>query len=157
MIDQFYKSRRLRLNEGGFRNYTGHIGLVEFVDGVSVSLVGWRETALVGSLMAVEDADIPGYQVGPAADALRSEDMSSDTDAAYLETVDRGLHVNAEGSPTDARYTREELEAIADKEGLAGVRELARRWGRTGRSVRDCLDAILDAQGANPVLAAQAV
>jgi hypothetical protein len=45
------------------------------------------------------------------------------------------------------RYTREELEALADKGGLPAVREIARMWTRTGRSIQECIEAVLEAQG----------
>lgn len=138
-----YRPRRLRLM-GDFANYTGPIGVVQFTDGISDGPVVWHEALRIGSAMMVEDADMPGYQISAAADMNRNLDRTIDD--PIIGQLDRGEHVNAEGSPVVERYTREQLEAIADAKGLSGVRDLARRWGRTGRAISECIDAILEAQ-----------
>ena len=139
-----YRPRRIRLMQPDFQHYSGPIGLVNFENGVSTEAVSWIEAGRIGAIMSIEDANEPGFQISPAAEMTRHLDRTSDD--KMVKALHAGTHVNAEGAAVMERYTREELEDIADKQGLSGVRELARRWGRTGRSILECINETLDAQ-----------
>lgn len=144
MSDTF-RPRRMRLTEPSFAHYTGPIGSFEFVDGVSKDIIIWYEANRIGSCIQAEDADVPGWVINPAAEHDRTINRSADS--PIVIAVSEGKHINAEGSPLIRRYSREELEELADKDGLIGVREVARVWGRTGRSIAECIDGVMDAQG----------
>jgi len=143
-MSETFRPRRLRLVQPDFAHYTGPIGGIEFIDGVSEHLVVWHEALRIGSSIHCEDADVPGFQINPSSELARTRDR--DASDPIVDAVSRGEHVNPEGSPLVDRYTREELEEIADKKGLTGVREIARLWSRTGRSIQECITAVLEAQ-----------
>ena len=47
----------------------------------------------------------------------------------------------------DKEWTREELEAIADKEGIAGLRKIATPMGIKGQSVPSLIDKVIELVG----------
>ena len=141
MNTDLFRPRRVRIVEPGLVGSTGFIGYTEFKDGVSVAPVTWREAQLLGSSFRIEDADEPGYLISPVAETERTRERPADDPVCKL--VDEGKHMVGE---TQVRHTREQLEEIADKKGLSGVRDIARIWGRTGRSIVECVNAVLDAQ-----------
>lgn len=141
MDEHTFKPRRLKIVEPGWEGYSDMFGLVLFKDGVSVEPVGWREASLIGGLVRIEDANEADFQINSGAEYNRVKDRT--TDSPVVSAVDRGTHVVDEAH---ARYTRKQLEELADEKGLAGVREVARLWGRTGRSINECIDAVLTAQ-----------
>jgi hypothetical protein len=150
MNTDLYKPRRLKILDPGLSDYTGSFGSVEFVHGTSVGEVSWREGVALGSITQIVDADDLTYQINPAADHDRMRETTSDDPVvqAFGKTV-----VNPEGELKSAamqKFTREELEKIADEKGLAGVRNIANAVGRTGRSIVQCIDNILDEQGNDP-------
>ena len=146
-MSAMYKPRRLRMMDKGAENITSRLGMVDFVDGVSTAPVTYLEAMVLGGIYHLEDADEPGYQISPASQMLRGSDFGPEnSDVVAFGNCE---HVNVDGSPVIQRYTAEELEGVADKEGLAGVREIARAWGQTGRSIKECIDAVLLAQGDN--------
>ena len=141
-----YKSRRLRIVDKSLENYTGLLGTVEFEHGVSVDLVPWIEAGRLGAIVHIEDADQEDYQVSESAEIERSQDLAADD--IRVTDFDRSHQLDGETKLALDHYTREQLEAIADKEGLAGVRELARQRGGTGRSILECIESVLKNQAA---------
>lgn len=139
-----YKPRRLRIIDSNLATYTGPIGLTEFIDGVTTEPVDWIEAARIGATIHVEDADIPGYQVNEAAENRRCRDMPAD--AERVAAFDKAFQIEGDIKLGIDHYTRAELEEIADKQGLAGVRELARAAGGTGRSILECINVVLSMQ-----------
>ena len=145
-MSAIYKPRRLRIVEPGFESVTDRIGLVDFVDGVSTQPVNYQEASIIGANFRTEDADESGYQISPAATMDRFQHTTIEDDV--VRAFGAGEHVNLNGGAVMERFTLTELEAIADRNGLSGVRDIARAWGETGRSIKECIDAILTAQGA---------
>ena len=139
-----YKPRRLRIMDPGLDNYTGPIGPIDFVDGVSVDAIDWIEAGRLGANLHVEDADREGHQINEAAEILRSRELNADDDRVVK--FNQSFQLDGETKIGIEHLSREELEAIADKDGLAGVRELARKWGGTGRSINECIEAVLRGQ-----------
>ena len=138
------KPRRLRLVGRGMHNYNGDIGGIAFEEGVSVHPVGWLDAQRIGSVMLVEDADIPGYQVNPAAEMQRIRGTPA-TDP-QVQAVGKAVVVNGEITQIASRYTLAELEVIADEKGLQGLRDIGAQWGIGARSIRDLINRILSAQ-----------
>lgn len=135
------KPRRLRIIERGLTTFTGILQGVDFVDGVSEHPVGWREAAIIGGAMQVEDADKEGYQVNPVLTINRLRDTSvNDPHVLHAERNMYNAHVKMEF------YTRKQLEAIADRSGLQGLREIAAVWQTGARSINDIILRILEAQ-----------
>jgi hypothetical protein len=138
------KPRKLKIVEPGLERYTGPIGSYNFVDGLSEHPVGYMEAQRIGAAMRVEDADEEGFQVSPAANMYRVRDVPADDPEvlAFGKTVE----VDGKAVAINERFTREQLEGIADKKGLAGLREIATRWSASARSINDMIDRIIEAQ-----------
>ena len=147
---QGFKARRLKIIEKGLDNYTGLFGDVDFVDGVSSDLVGWQEAHRLGANVQIVDADNLDYQIGPVAEYERN--LNTPADAHVVKAVDGGvIQPNGEIKLAVQRFSPEELENLASEKGLHGIRELARAHGKTGRSIQDCIEVILEAQGDTPI------
>lgn len=89
------------------------------------------------------------------ADAATAEAI----DSAALTVVSEAPEVKEESEPTPepepepepksaetGKYTREALEAIADKRGLKGLREIGEELGIKGKSIPELIDRILKGQ-----------
>lgn len=148
-----FRPRRIKITEPNFLNMSGYFGTIEFADGVSVDPVPWQEQQRLGGLIRFVSAedDESEAQIGPAAELIRNRNMGADDERA--QGVDRGV-MGADGAVRLAGefYTRDQLEEIADKKGIAGLRDVARAWGVKGRSINEMITEILTAQdkGANP-------
>lgn len=145
-----FRPRKLRIVESGWANYTGTFGNVDFLDGISVDPVPWREQQRLGGLIRMESAEEEDEQaeIGPAAELIRNRDLS--TDDPIVAGADVIVRIGDEDRLAAANHTREELEDLADKRGLAGLREVAVGWGVIGRSIPDLITKILQAQGVEP-------
>lgn len=144
---------RMKITQEGWAGFTGNIGQVEFVDGVSTE--AWNNTFIdrVACSVAVVDADSDeplGIQHRMiAAKSVRMEvveEMPNPTD----EEIAADLAAEAELPPveTEKFHTAEELEAIADADGIAGLRVIGAKLRVKGRAIPELIGDILKAEGA---------
>lgn len=141
-----HRPRRLRLIEAGWEGFSDFFGTVQFKDGVSVEPVAWVEQQRLGGMIRMVSAEDGENDagVGPAEDLTRGRDRLHTP-----ELVDAGktiIQANGVITVAGALMTRQELEAVADAKGLAGLRDVAKPWGVTDRSVIGLINAILRAQ-----------
>lgn len=154
-------------------NTTGYIGPILFENGVSVGLVSPRQAnqfraIMTGVTIVQDDGVTPDdalnaiFPVQPLGAYI---DMGIDPPSIYL-TDWQGQYPEGYGPPREQpvqeqepeqppappepepevpKWTRQELEAIADKEGIAGLREISERHGIKGRAIVELIDAILAA------------
>lgn len=159
-----FKSRRIRIVEAGWETYTGFFGTAEFVDAVSVHPIAWVEQQRLGGIIRMEsfEEDEVDTQIGPSAELLRNRELT--TEDARVQGADRAIEINGETRLASTIYTREELEEIADRKGINGLRDIGSGWGVIGRSINELIGRILNAQtlsdpapkGETPVEAAPA-
>ncbi|WP_026610714.1 hypothetical protein [Methylocaldum szegediense] len=144
---------KIRLIEPGFESFTGNFGGAEFVDGVSVENLSKREVNQISCNIRCEAVDDEGNATGQAISvaesiiAYKAHTLSEIDPKALAETppsVPNELASSA-STPTNI-YTREQLEAIADQKGIAGIREIADPLGIKGRSIVELIDEILTKQ-----------
>ena len=152
---------KIKLIEPGYETYTGFFGIVEFENGVSTHDVSSIEASLLSSILQVEDADT-GEKVGQnelerqnwgrAAESTRlptQAEIDAENGAGSIDMETLGAVAQAIVNlitPEKKTYTREELEAIADKRGIAGIREVADQFDIKGTSIVKLIDAIMAAQ-----------
>ena len=135
---------KLRLTEPGFATYTGQMGVVDFVDGLSV-----------GDVLTID-----GIRISAAIRAEWEDGTASNVGEMYLNCMDVPAHVGtqdfqpvaavdpvektvvAEAAPA-VQHTKESLAAVADKQGIAGLREIADSLGIKGMSINGLIDSIL--------------
>lgn len=147
---------RLKLANPAWAGYTGTIGTVDFVNGVSAYPVPRQIADRISAAIRMIEVDEDGNEVKAAGVANRLI-----ADAAMRAPVPAALKVQSEDerkaedlddtlknnkAPTDKFYTHEELQAIADEKGIKGLREVAAPWNVKNKAIPGLIEAILGAQ-----------
>lgn len=138
---------KLKITEPGWAGYTGPLGYVEFVNGVSVDEVGRADAAALAGIVSIEEV---GTGKNPSDSQRmidsRAESLAVDAPvAAVLEPV---------VAAPSAEHTRESLEAVADASGIKGIREIADPMGLKANSMTELIDKILNKQSTDAADAA---
>lgn len=131
---------RVKIVEVGFDSFNGDIGGIEFESGVSTRELSPLEINRISAAMRVETLD--GDQLGMAAvlAANMNTEMSSE-----LETIIVGETSETEkDAVVESQYTKESLAEIADKKGIAGLREIADPLGIKATSIAALIEGILE-------------
>lgn len=148
-------SHKVKLTAPGWENYTGDFAAAQFVDGVSVTPLPRIMSDRIGAILQCELIDADDKSTGQAGEAARSigatriempseklEVMTPEAAAAERKAaMDRMLK-----NPASKLYTEQELEEIASKTGLKGLREIGDKWGVKERSITKLIHLILTAQ-----------
>lgn len=156
---------KLRITQPGFESYSGQMGMILFENGISVYDVQERDALRLSALFGCEWEDksnvtITRVEVEPSAPVGR-ETFIAQTDGKpervggndgetvfYEQTVaDGDIPVKVTN-----RYTRAQLERIADKNGIAGIRDVAGPLGIRGTSINGLIEEILAVAGENEKL-----
>jgi len=144
---------KLKIAEPGYDTFTGAFGLVQFENGVSVDHVSMKDAFQLSALIQMVDAetgDSISMLNGDEADRLATARVEYYPSVAEVEAQKQNAE-SAEPSVEVAQaYTREELESIADKEGIAGLRKIGDALNLKGTSVAKLIDAILANRGSAP-------
>lgn len=152
---------KIRLTEPGFENYGGQMGLLNFVDGLSTDDVDIRKAIRLSAVMLCEweDGTSPSITQSlldnsdtPAPMQSSAQDGSQhDLEAKNIEVKAPLAMVEQKQPPATALETkapaisREELEAVADKLGLKGLRTIGDPLGVKSNSIKELIAAILKA------------
>ncbi|MFA9261783.1 MAG: hypothetical protein ACEQSB_00285 [Undibacterium sp.] len=146
---------KLKLTRSGYEDFTGHLGRIEFQDGVSVEDVGARDSdRLVACGFSVVNSETD-EELGVAARLVSDmqmrqpviEPLDRQTKEEKAEE-DRIVLLRLNKAPTDKFYEAEELDAVADKSGIKGLREIAELWKIKSRSIPEMIGLIMGAQNA---------
>lgn len=127
----------LKITEAGYDNFCGHFGTIEFVDGVSTHPVTSLEALRMQALLRVES-------IGDEVDETFDMKVTFES-AAPQRQPEVGHEPAPEAALAAKKWTRDELEAIADKHGIKGLREITSAMGISGKSISDLISAILAA------------
>jgi hypothetical protein len=143
---------KLRLTQSGFEHYTGQMGVIQFEDGLSTGDVLHIDATRVAGVMGAEWEN--GQPANVSQLYLDAMDHRAPTDeeqrAAANSDVPKSIDMDEVKEKAEAlgkTYTEEELAAIADKEGINGLRAIADPLGVKGNSIRGLMDVILKAAG----------
>lgn len=146
---------KLKITSPGYGKFSGFMGGVLFENGVSVDDVSDAEARALGSIMRVESVDT-GMQQGDAADLARNRHTPAGKIARFSKSSEQpapSKPLSVPETPAAAseapskKYTKAELETIADMHGINGLREIGEPLGLRGRGIKELIDAIIDAQG----------
>ncbi|OAD82877.1 hypothetical protein ATN89_17495 [Comamonas thiooxydans] len=130
--------KHLKITEAGYEGFSGYFGIIAFKDGISASPVSDIEFKRMQALLRVEQhGDEITDTNEPAVVTLKSAAAAPAPEP--LVTVD-------EKPAAGEAWTRDALEAVADKSGIKGVREIAAPLGVSGKSITDLITGILAAQ-----------
>jgi hypothetical protein len=150
-----------RLASEGFKSYTGIFGGVQFENGETNQELTLRQVNNIGGIVVLEKVLENGdyFQVGPHSTDPVSIDyvrhLAEENNIAYQATlaVNEDKPVDEKISPaiiapligeTNLLFSREQLEEIADKSGISGLRELSDGYGIKARSVAEIINALLE-------------
>lgn len=139
-----YQSQRIRITEKGWENFSSHFGGVEFVNGLSVEPVSPSVMNHLGSIIRVEAVDSMA-QVGYAKVVKDSQNTGAAVQKELERTSENGQSKSKLEKPTVVvtdRYSKVDLEAIADEKGITGLREIASKLGLKGRGIAELIDEI---------------
>lgn len=147
----------LKITMAGMETYTGFIGMVEFENGVSKTPVPQIIADRVSAAIPMVEIDEAGdeRQANPAARMGSYQDielpvadpLSRATDAELAEEQ-RRIAMEQLKCPADRFYTVEELEEIADKEGIKGLRRISDLWNVKDRAIPNLIRETIKAQAA---------
>ena len=141
------KPAKIRLLEKQFVGYTGILCGVQFENGVSVSELPFIDQQRICASMRAETVE--GNNVSPSASYSQRNALSAnkivEPSAPKIESLQRDKREPEKGSMQ--RFTREELESIADCEGIAGLRQIGNKIGVKAKGIGEMIEGILKAQG----------
>lgn len=150
---------KIRLIGNGYDKMTGAFGDVEFKDGVSVGHVSDIQARFYASITSIENVDTgedPGDNARfQAAMEMRAETVNLPTLAELEAAAGKPLLGDSSKEPKvmdepkeepSVEYTREQLEAVADKGGIAKLREIADKFGVKSTSIPKLIDGVMKAQ-----------
>lgn len=159
---------QVKITDPGFAGFTGHFGTVWFEDGVSEHISS-AEAERLGCIVKCETLEGQNPSATQRMvdiqqknlDELLAEgkgvvgaDRNAEQKPAQVEQPagDQADQVNqpvakteeatvatAGGKPT---FTRKQLEELADKEGIAGLRNIGSQYGVKGRSIVEIIDEL---------------
>lgn len=138
---------KIKLIESGWISFTGMLGVVEFADGVSVQDVSHAEASRLASIVQVETLD--GVNPSPAQQILDA--WTGDMGNATTDTADKTPAVPA---AVGKSWTSAELEELADKSGIKGLREVAEPLGLRGNSIVELIAKVVAATATSEAPAA---
>ena len=148
-------SKRMRLVQTGYENYTGPIGPFEFEDGVSVEHIPlFQRDRLAVAFQLVEINDDGTEQgAGPAERLLRDKVIEAESTAplerqAPDEKQREELSVLMKGEKIPVLRSEANLNAVADNQGIAGLRLIAEEWNVRSKAIPTLITLILGAQKA---------
>ena len=134
--------------------FTGMYGSIEFKDGLSVTDVTEQEVRLYGAITAIEVVG-EGFTPDKTYDEVKNVGAvvvnlptlaEIRKRAAAVATALMAPAAGQEVSAPATVYTKEQLEAIADKQGIAGLRAIGEQMGVRATSISKLIREILEAQ-----------
>jgi hypothetical protein len=149
----FTNPRHLKLTQA-YSTYTGQFGRYMFEDGLSVEPIPMNErdriACAIPSLEVCEDGT--EIEAGPVARMVSLRNTSfPDEKLTRMTEEDKekeDINVVLASFKLKPLLKREDLEKIADKEGISGVRKVAAVWDVKSKSIVDLMAMIIDAQDA---------
>lgn len=149
--------KKLRLVQQGYENFTGQFGRHEFVDGVSVDLLGRVERDRIAASIQCTEIAESGEEIdaGPAARILTTGNIAVEVvpeqavmseDELKVMRLKELIAIVTAKQGDRVLHTKESLMKIADKGGIEELRKLAEPFKVRSKSIVGLIDAILDAQ-----------
>lgn len=137
--------KKVRLLQAGYEHFTGQYGPNSFTNGVSDEPLLPIHAHFIGAAIAAEYED--GTPINPALNYSLAVDMKpADAEQVAQERAAIAAEHEKKVARAAVTYTREQLEEIADKRGIKGLREIGDDLGVKANSVADLIAGILKAQ-----------
>lgn len=153
--------KKLKLVQKGYETYNGPIGKFAFVNGVSVEAIHRVDRDTLATAFQFVEVDEDGTETeAGVASRLVSESANRSAAAIYAGKLKRQSTGEKEVEQTrieagkskkkaEILLTRAQLEEIASKHGIKGLRaQVGDKWGVKNRSIPLLIEEILAAQAA---------
>lgn len=137
-------TRKLRLIGKGWEKFTGNIGVVAFQDGLSTGAVHQMDAHRLTCTIGARWEDGTPSSVGEGYEASKNKPAPVIDKSAAQAPAEQGATAVDAGKT----YTAEELAAVADAKGIAGLREIAEPLKIKAGSIKALIEAILKVAGA---------
>ena len=128
---------KLKLTAVGYEEFSGLFGIVEFTNGLSNEDVNPQIAKRFACIISVEWED--GTKVGVADALIENLHMEAPTEAATVIPPEETIK-----PVSSTAWTEEELGAVADEKGIAGLREIAEPHGIKGNSIASLIKGIIE-------------
>jgi len=130
----------------GWEGFNGLFGQYEFKDGRSVEDLPTLEASRLAAIAPIETEE--GHNPSPSQQLIdmrdvRASDKRTTTRLVRDAESEKAAQKANECDSAVPTITREQLEAIADKRGINGLREVASEYGVTSKSIQGLIDGIL--------------
>lgn len=136
---------KLRLTGAGFETFTGQMGVLEFVDGLSTGRCSPIDATRIAGIIGADWED--GTPANVSQIYLDCRDVGApmvNSGEAIPAPEATPVIVAPEIKPTVAKiFTEDDLAAIADAKGISGLREIADPMGIKGTSIVSLISSIL--------------
>lgn len=130
---------KIRIVEPGYANFNGVMAGVQFTESVAEDVTA-RQAALIGNVVRVENVE---DGTNPS-DSQALIDIQNTIMTGELERGDRlAMPDPVVEAQSQKSWTREELEAVADKEGIEGLRKIANPMNIKGTQIAKLINGIL--------------
>jgi hypothetical protein len=137
---------KLIIKEPGWGNYTGPLYGIEFVNGVSTTIYSQMQAQQVSAMIRIETDEgknpSVSQQIVDSKHTPMDADMVRDFSNGELTTA---TALNESLKPLRV-WTVEELNEIADSQGINGLRAVAEPMGVRGREISALIQGILEKQ-----------
>lgn len=147
---------QIRLTDPGFAGYNGYFGNIKFEDGVSEQISS-VEAERLGCIVACETLEGENPSATQRMVDVRNKDLEEFAGTAHEvsnlsaqaaeqfgdQVGDQVQFVNSSAAKPSFDFTREDLEALADAEGIAGLRNIGSQHGVKGRSIAEIIEELL--------------
>ncbi|SOC90003.1 hypothetical protein SAMN05216358_0019 [Rhizobium sp. AN5] len=145
--------KHLKVVDDKWKGYTGALGIAEFKDGISVYPLPRHIRDRMAAAMNFVEVDTDGNEqpAGAAHRMIReyAERAAPITELARQTDGEKNAEIAAsqvELAKTPVVLSRFELEAVASKGGIKGLREIGNKWNVKHRAIPTLIEMILDAQ-----------
>lgn len=140
---------KLRLTQPGFETYSAQMGVIFFENGLSTTDVSVMDATRMSAVMGCEWEDGTPSNVSQIyLDNMKTPaPLFVDADSATQDPT-AVVQAHEKAAVAGLSYTEEQLAAIADKDGIAGLRVISEPLGIKGNSISGLISAILKAVGA---------
>lgn len=178
MVTAYDRLINVIITQPGMQNYTGNLRRHLFKDGRSVEKIPVRMALLLGASMSITDEDgnilnpntykfdqVGEVSAGDSPTVILARQSDIDEAAIALVEAEAGAELSDAPMSEDDLvgfsepgeellepriWSLQELEAIADAEGIAGLREVGDILEVKGRSIGDLIQNILVKQTSEP-------
>lgn len=129
---------KLRLIQPGYEAFTGQMGAVFFEDGLSTGDVSEMDAVRMSAVFQCEwengdSSSVANWLIernnDPAPNVVNPEPVTADSPSIK--------------APDGQQWTEAELAAIADTQGIVGLRAIGDKLGVKEKSIRGLIDGIL--------------